>query len=117
MTLTPEQKVHLLQKINEKVNIPLLGEEAEKKFFLRIIDRIIEKLEEKLSDDLLNYLNDISMGFILGDKKEMKEAINSTVMFLNKEINLPLLNEKKGEELFRIVVEVLFVAMKKGEKL
>lgn len=117
MTLSPEQKDHLLKKINKKVNIPLLGEEAEKKFFSRIIDRIIEKLEEKLPEDLLNYLNDISEGFVLGDKKEMKEAINSTVLLLNKEINLPLLNEKKEEQLFQIVVEALFEAMQKGKKL
>ena len=117
MILTDIQKNYLVDKINQKVNLPILGERAEKKLFAKAIDKILEKLEKELPEEILNYINEVSDGFIPGGEGDLQDAIDASVRFLNKEVNIPLINEEKEEQLFTAVIESLFDAMKKGNKL
>ena len=117
MLLTQAQKDHLIDLVNEKVNLPILGEKAERKLIEKGIDKVLEILAKELPPEVLQLLNDASDGFVPGGEGDIQDAIDSTVDFLNKEINLPLMNEQKEEELFKIVVEALFKAMEKGNKI
>lgn len=117
MILTEAQKNYLIDKVNEKVNLPILGERGERKVFAVAIDKVLEKLRKELPEEIQTYLNDVSDGFVPGGEGDMEDAVKSTVEVLNKEINIPLMNEKKEAKLFTIVVETLFDAMQKGKKL
>lgn len=117
MILTKMQQDYLVDKVNKKVNLPILGEKAERVVFAKAIEKILKKLEEELPMEVLEYINDVSVGFIPGGKGDLKDAIDASVDFLNKEINLPLISEKKEEKLFRAVIESLFEAMMRGKQL
>ncbi len=117
MILTEAQKNYLVDKVNKKVNLPILGERGERKVFTVAIDKVLEKLRKELPEEIQTYLNEVSDGFVPGGEGDMQDAIESTVDVLNKEINIPLMNEEKEGKLFTIVVETLFDAMQKGKKL
>lgn len=117
MILTEQQKEYLVNKVNKKVNLPIVGERAEKMIFTKAIEKIMEKLEEELPHEILNYINDVSDGFIPGGEGNLQDAIDASVRMLNKEINIPLISEEKEQKLFTAIVESLFEAMKKGNKL
>ncbi len=117
MILTEAQQNYLVDKVNEKVNLPFLGERGERMVFAKAINKILKKLERELPQEVLNYINDVSDGFIPGGEGDLQDAIAASVNFLNKEINLPLIGEKKEEQLLTAVIESLFEAMMKGNKL
>jgi len=117
MILTVKQKEILLNKVNKKINLPILGEKIEGKIFEKGIDKILEVLEKELPDDVLSYLNDVSDGFLPANEKDQKEAMESLVELLDQEINIPLMGKRKEKAFFTIIVETIFEAMKKGNNL
>ena len=117
MILTKDQQDYLVMEVNKKVNLPLLGERVEKRVFEHAIEKILELLEEKLPEEYIQFMNDVGRGFIPNEEPDVQKAIELIVDFLNNKVNLPLINEKREHKLFRIVVETLFEAMKKGKKL
>ncbi|MBL4709235.1 MAG: hypothetical protein JKY48_12440 [Flavobacteriales bacterium] len=72
-------------------------------------------MEEKLPEEYLQLMNDVSDGFLPID--ETKKTMKGITNFLNEKVNIPLMSEKKEQKLFTLVVEILFDAMKKGNKL
>ena len=117
MILTQMQQDYLIDKVNEKINLPILGERGERMIFAKAIEKILEKLEKELPEEVLNYIHDVSVGFIPGGDGDLQDAIEASVDFLNKEINLPLISERKEKKLFTAVIESLFEAMLRGNKL
>ena len=117
MILTKNQQNYLVNKVNEKVNLPLLGERGEKRVFSHAIKKILEKLEEELPEKYIQLMNDVSDGFIPSEEQDVKKAMKAIITFLNKSVNIPFMSERKEQRLFSIVIETLFEAMKKGNKL
>lgn len=117
MILTKTQQNYLIDKVNERVNLPLLGERGEKRVFTHAIKKVLERLEEELPKEFIQLIDDVSDGFLPSEEAEMQKSMNSVIDFLNKKVNVPFMSEKKERQLFTIVVETLFDAMKKGNKL
>lgn len=114
MILTDQQIAWLVERVNEKVNLPIIGEKAEADLIKKAILKVLAKLEEELPEEVLKFLEELGSGFPPGaDLDEIKE---NTVEFLNKEINIPLINEKKEAKIFTEVVDLLFDAMKKNKE-
>ncbi len=113
MILDDAQIDWITAKVNEKINVPILGEKAEGKFIRKALLKVLAKLEQELPPEVLRLITDAAEGVNPGD--DISEIKANTVDFLNKEINLPILNEKKEAELFTIVVDLLFDAMQKGK--
>lgn len=113
--LSEEQIQFIVDRVNEKVNVPILGEKAEGKLIRKAVDKVLKCLEENLPEDIFQFIDDLSDGIEPGmDIEEMKD---NTVKFLNKEINLPIVGEKFEAKLFAEVVDLIFNAIKKGKKL
>ena len=113
--LSEEQIQFIVDRVNEKVNLPILGEKAEGKLIRKAVDKVLKSLEENLPEEIFEFLDNASDGIEPGmDTEEMKK---NTVNFLNKEINLPIVGEKFEEKLFTEVVDLIFNALKKGKKL
>ena len=117
MILTDVQINYLADKVNERVNLPLLGEKGERMVITRAIEKILEQLEENLPEELLALINDVNNGFLPGDAADAKRARKACIRYLNNKVNIPLVSERKEQRLFTIVVESLFEAMKKGRRL
>ena len=117
MELSENQKKYLVNKINEKINLPILGERGERKIFAFAIDKILETIKNNIPVEILPYINDIAVGLVPGGDADLDDAKEATVRMLNKEINIPFMGEKREKELFETVVDLLFNAMQKGNKL
>lgn len=117
MILTDLQINYLVKKINDKVNLPLLGEQGEHRVITKAIEKILNHLEDNLPEELLALINDASNGFLPGDAADAKRAKKACIRHLNNKVNIPLVSERKEQKLFTIVVENLFEAMKKGRRL
>ena len=113
--LSEEQIQFIVDRVNEKVNVPILGEKAEGKLIRKAVDKVLKCLEENLPEEYFDFLDDLSDGIEPG--MDMEEIKRNTVEFLNKEINLPIVGEKFEAKLFTEVVDLIFNALKKGEKL
>lgn len=116
MTLTPEQKNDLADKINDQIDLPILGEAEEKTLIPFAIDKVLAALDDKLPDSLKSSIHDVEKGIETDAENFIKIKMN-TVAFLNKEINLPIIGERAEERIFNLIVRELFEAMRKGNKL
>ena len=115
--LTTEQKKYLAEKINDKINLPILGEKAEFKIIMKALDKIDSVLETEVPDDFKEYLNDVSKGLDPGKAAEIEMIKDNTVKFLNKKVDLPLVGERAEKKIFDLVIDLLLEAKKKGSKL
>ena len=113
--LSESQIQFIVDKVNEKVDMPVIGEKAEAFILRNAIEKVLKKLEESLPSEIFGFLDDLSNGLEPGQDIETMKA--NTVVFLNKEINLPIVGEKFEATLFTVVVDLIFDAMQKGRKL
>ena len=111
--LNQKQITYIVKKVNEKVNVPIIGEKAEAQLIEKGVKKILALLEKELPEEVQNIISDAAEG--VQPDMDLTEIKANTVEFLNKEINLPIVGEKFEKELFTEVVDILFNAMKKGE--
>ena len=109
------QKTWIVEKVNEKINVPIIGEKAEAKFIKKGVERILKLLEENLPEEVFQLLDDSAEGVEPG--MDLQEIKANTVDFLNKEINLPIVGEEFEKSLFTEVIDLIFEALQKGKKL
>lgn len=117
MILNEHQIDTIAIKLNEEINLPLLGEKAEKAILLMGIRKVLEVMEENMPPEFSQFLTNAAEGFEPGSEAALKEAKENIVTFVNKKINIPIIGERAERKLFQSVVEVLFDAMKKDNSL
>jgi hypothetical protein len=110
--LTDKQIKIIVDKINEKIDIPKIGEKFEGILIKFIVKQIDKLLEDKLPQELYETITNISDGI---DDSELEIIKTNLTNFVNKHINLPLLDEEQEEKVIILVVDILVNAMRKGE--
>ena len=100
--------------LNDHLNIPRLNEDEEQVIFRWVVDKICDRIEKHLPKQYLDWLNDISSGIAKGRTEEL---IDNTVRYINKRLDLILLNEKQEEWAIRKVVEFIVRGTIKGRDL
>jgi len=110
-----EQQVHTIAtKVNAKVNIPVIGEGFELfvyKLVVRLIDR---KLEDILPPELYNAINNAADGLTDEEAKDLKKV---AAKWINKNVDVPLLRERKEGKLFEAILGTIIDALRKGRHL
>lgn len=117
MILNEHQIDTIAEKLNEKINLPLLGEKAEKAILLMGIRKVLEVMEENMPPEFSQFLTNAAEGFEPSSEASLKEAKANIVTFVNKKVNLPIIGERAEKQLFQAVVDLLFDAMKKDNSL
>ena len=112
--LTDAQVNALAQKVNEAINLPILGEKAEFKVFAKIIKLIDRKLYELLPNEYYSLINDATNGISEDEAIRLEDRLTKV---LNDHINIPFISEAKEEMLIRLVVGQLVRAMVVGFKM
>lgn len=115
--LTKKQIEHIAEKINPKINLPILGEGIEREILEKVIEKVDEVLDKELPPKLKQVINDASDGIVPGGDQDFQSSIDETTRFLNNEINIPIIGEDTEKKIFHLVVSELFEAMRKGKKL
>lgn len=112
--LSENQVNWLADQLNEKIDLPVIGEKAEKAIIQNALYKVLDVLEEELPADFLEFLDDATDGLEPQSEKEMDRIKEEMATFLNNNINLPLIGERKEQKVFEYVVGFLFDAMRKG---
>lgn len=112
--LSENQIDWLATRLNEKINIPVIGERAEQAIILNSLYKVLDLLEEELPPEFIEFLDDVSDGLEPQTDAEMDRLKDEMATFLNNNINLPLIGERKEQKVFELVVDYVFDAMRKG---
>ena len=111
--IDPNTRKAIAAYIDERINIPILGDAKERDTFEWIVDKICDLVEGMLPDSVMKLVNG-NLGIVaeLAD-----DLIDNIVRKINKRIDLPYLNEKQEERLIRKVVELIVRALLPGKTL
>lgn len=112
--LTDAQIDSIADKINAKINIPLIGERLEGIFIRFGIRKLDEKLQEVLPPELYKMLEDAADGLSEEEVEAIKEKV---VNYLNSKVNIPILNEEQEGKLIGAVIDEILEALKAGKAL
>lgn len=115
--LSNEQVIYIAEKINEKVNLPILGEKAEFAIIKKAVEKVLKVLDNEIPEEYLDFLEDTSEGFDPEQGANIQLLKNNIVEFVNKKVDIPLLGENTEKKVFTAGVDVLFDAMTKNKKL
>ncbi len=115
--LSNEQVIFIANKINEKINLPILGEKAEFAIIKKAVTKVLKVLEGEIPEEYLDFLEDTAQGFDPEQGANIQLIKNNIVEFVNKKVDIPLLSETTEGELFSTLIDVLFDAMTKNKKL
>ncbi|MCG6190519.1 hypothetical protein [Maribellus maritimus] len=115
--LSNEQVVYIANKINEKVNLPVLGEKAEFFIIKKAVTKVLDILEDEIPEEYLDFLEDTAKGFDPEQGANIQLIKDNVVEFVNQKVNIPLLNEETEKEVFGVAIDVLIDAMTKDKKL
>jgi hypothetical protein len=112
--LTEAQIDTLADKVNAKINLPIVGERLERMLIKFGLNKLNARLEQVLPPEMSQLLDDAADGLSEAEVQLIEEKV---VTYLNAEINIPILSEDQEKKLIETVVEELINAMKKGKTL
>ena len=111
--ISPNTRKAIAAYIDERVNIPVLGDAKERDAFEWVVDKICDLVEGMLPDSVMRLVNGNSG--IVADLAD--DLIENIVRKITKRIDLPFLNDKQEERLIRKVVELIVRALLPGKTL
>jgi hypothetical protein len=117
LMLTQQQIDDLAERVNEEVDLPIIGENIEKGLLKLALNKIVEVLDRELPQEMKDTINDISKGVEFDGKRDFQELVDNTISFLNKEVNIPLVSDQRENEIFKSVSNALVEALQKNKKL
>ena len=104
----------IADELNERVNIPFIGEGTEKELLVKVVKRIDDLLAEELPPELYNMLRDAGDGVTEEEAAELKEKL---VTKLNGSLDIPFISEDTEEGIIRDVLDVIVAALVKNASL
>ena len=112
--LSNEQIDTVVAKINQKINLPVLGEKTEAVIFKMVVKKILKFLEEHLPEEWINLINNTSDGLT---PQEVNAIVDKLVRYMNAQIDIPLLSEDEEAIIFETVVRLIIESMAKNKSL
>lgn len=112
--LNENQREKIARLINDKIDIPYIPEFMEYYIIKLALAAFEEKIYPLFPRDWQTFLNELQKGFI---KSEAEGAEKAFAKAINPRIDIPFLDEKKEQELFKLFLSFLFQAMRKGFKI
>ena len=104
-------------KINKKINLPVIGERFEQRIFEFGLKKVDKILDDQLPPDFAKFLDDVSDGIEPGSPADLEAIKSNIVNFINQKVNVPLLGEQGEQQLFTLAIDIIFDALRKGDKL
>lgn len=104
----------LAQKVNERINLPLLSEEKEQIVMFKIIKFMDRALYKLLPNEYYQLIKDATDGI---SPDEAKLIIRRLTPLINNVINIPVLTEKHEAKVIELLLSLIVNAMVKGNRL
>jgi len=112
--LTDAEVNALAIKVNNAINLPLIGEKKELKVFVKIIKWVDKQLYKLLPNEYYELVKDATDGITKEEALVIEERLTPLI---NEKINIPVLSEKMEAKLIGLVLGLIMNAMVKGFKL
>ncbi len=112
--LKPEQKSKIAALVNSSIDIPVVPESLEEAIFRKSIDLIDEALDAFLPQEIQELAESLNQGI---ERNNAKDFVENLTRFLNKRVDLPILNEEQEGKLIGLVVDILVKSMTKSRTL
>ena len=110
----PVQKEKIVALVNSSIDIPVLPESLEGSIFRKAVDLIDEALDTFLPEEIKELAESVKDGI---DRDNAKDVVDNLTRFINKKVDIPILNEEQEGKLISIVVDLVVKSLTKSRTL
>ena len=108
--MTQDEIKDLAERLNRKINVPLIKETGEEKILIKIILKIDTFLYNNLPNEFYDLIRSADRGI---DDKEAKRLVRRLSRAANNQIDIPYLPEFAEKFAFRFVIGMVVKAARK----
>lgn len=108
--MTEAEIVDLAQRLNEKINVPIIDENREEQIFIKIILKIDTFLYDHLPNEFYDVIRSTDRGI---DKKEAKRLVRRLTKIANDKIDIPYIPEIAEQFALKFVIGIVVKAAQK----
>lgn len=109
--LSREEHIAIAERLNEKINLPFMGEAKEHAVLVKLILKIDNYFYEHLPNEIYSLIHNLDEGF---DETEAAQLASRMNKMAHEDICLPLLSDHHEYYSITFVVSVLINAMREG---
>lgn len=108
--MTEEEIKDLAQRLNKKINVPIISETGEEKIFIKIVLKIDNFLYDHLPNEFYDLIRSTDLGI---DDKEAKRLVRRLTRLANDKIDIPYLPEVAEHFVLKFVIGIVVKAARK----
>lgn len=108
--MTETEIKELAERLNEKINVPLIGETTEEKILIKVVLKIDTFLYDNLPNEIYDLVRSLDKGI---DNNEATRLINRLSVLANEKINIPYIPESAEYIAIKYVIGVIINAARK----
>ena len=108
--MTESEIKDLAERLDERINIPIVGASGERKIFIKIVLKVDRFLYDNLPNELYDLARSLDEGI---DDKEARRLTRRLAKLANKHIDIPYIPESVEFLAIRIVIGVVINAARK----
>lgn len=109
--MTEKEIKDLAERLNSKINVPIINETKEEKILIKIVMKVDRFLYDNLPNELYGLVRDTDKGI---DDTEAKRLIKRLSKYANKKIDIPYIPEVAEYIAIRFVISFIINAARKG---
>lgn len=109
--MTDAQILDIAQRLNGKINVPLINETGEEKILIKIVKRVDRFLYDNLPNEFYDLIQSSNKGI---DDDEARRLSTSLTNLANKHVNIPYLPEQAEFYLIRFVIAIFINAARRN---
>lgn len=100
----------LASRLNEKINVPLIGETTEEKILIKVVLKVDGFLYDNLPNEIYDLVRSVNKGV---DEDEAKRLITRLSILANDKINIPYIPESAEYVAIKFIIGVIINAARK----
>ncbi len=108
--MTEEEIVDLAQRLNDRINVPIINETKEEKIFIKIILKIDNFLYDNLPNEFYDLIRSSDKGI---DEKEAKRLVRRLTRMANDKVDIPYLPEFAEKFAIKFVIGMVVRSARK----
>ncbi len=111
--MTEEEIKDLAQRLNKKINVPIIKETGEEKILVKIILKIDNFLYDNLPNEFYELVRDVKKGI---DDKEARRLVRRLTRLANEKIDIPYLPEFAEHFALKFVIGIIIKSARKNKE-
>jgi hypothetical protein len=108
--MTQEEILDLAVRLNEKVDVPLIGDTTEEKILVKVVLKVDTFLYDNLPNEIYDLVRSVDKGI---DEQEATRLINRLSVLANEKIDIPYIPDSAEYVAIRFVIGVIINAARK----